>query len=276
MNSKINLKNKKAKFTYGFSSYNVKIGITAFNFEVIERAKEEIGKRLPITLSEISFEDSTHHFGIEYKNGEFQIIQNGETLIQFSDLDEIIIGLERRVFLTILEFNKSRVFIHSGAVSYKNKGIIFPANSYQGKSTLTAEFLKAGADYYSDDCAMLDENALLHPFAKPIAIREIEGEPDQTNYPVEHFGGRVGTKPVEIKLIVFTAYEKDFKWSPELLSPGKAVMEILRHTVPVKFNPEFTLNVLHKLVNRAIITKSKRGDAKLLTTSLLKLIDEID
>lgn len=267
----MNSRNKN-KFTYSFSSYGVKIGITAFNLESLNKIKREIGKGLPMQMSEIEFEESVYHFALEYKKDDFFLKQAGEILMINSDLDFIISFIEKQVFITVLKFNTSRVFIHSGAVSYKNKGIIFPADTNQGKSTLTTAFIKAGAEYYSDDCAMLDENAMLHPFAKPISIREVEGDFTQTEYPVEHFGGRVGTKPVEVKLIVFTEYEKGFEWSPKPLSSGEAMLEILQHSVPVKFNPKFTLTVLHKLVNRAIITKSKRDDANTLVASLLKLL----
>ena len=101
---------------------------------------------------------------------------------------------------------------------------------------------------------------------------ELTGENIQTDFPVEHFGGQTGIKPVEVKLIVLTEYEQGAEWSPEMLSPGNAIMAILEHTVPIRFNPTFTLEVLHKLVKRAIILKSKRDEAKLLSSPLFDFL----
>lgn len=267
---------KDNKFLYGFSSYGVKFGFVAFSEDVLNKVKREVGANFPFNPSEIEFEDSVRRFFIEYKNGDFLVINNGKTICENPDLDETVKVLERQVFLTIAEFAKTRVFIHAGAVGYKNKGVIFPADSYQGKSTLTAELVKAGADYYSDDCAVLDENGLLHPFAKKISMRGVTDEFIQTDFPVEHFGGRTGTKPVEVKLIVLTEFEKDFEWSPELLSQGNAILQILRHTVSISFNPESTINVLQNLVDNAIIVKSKRGNAKSLISYLFNILEKID
>ncbi len=263
----------KHSYFYSFSAYGVKIGLSADSVEIISKAKIEIGNNLPFNPTEINFEDSVHRFEIISKTGEFFIKKNGEVIIESKNLDKTLQFLEKRVFILIAEFAESRVFIHAGAVSYKNKGIIFPANSYQGKSTLTSELVKAGAVYYSDDCAVLDENAMLHPFAKKISLRGIEDKYIQTDFPVEHFGGKAGIEPVEVKLIVLTEFVENSKWSPEFLSPGNAIMQILQHTVPIQFNPKFTLEVLHKLINRAIIAKSKRGEAKKLTDSILNILE---
>lgn len=276
MDTKIYQKNKNGKFTYSFSSYGVKISLEAFNREVIDKAKKESVGVLPLNPVEINFAESEHRFVIDYDNGNYLVKKNGELERENTDLGHILKFLEKEIKLTVAEFAVSKVFIHAGAVSYKNRGIIFPAKSFQGKTTLTAELVKAGATYYSDDCAVLDENAMLHPFPKTLSMRGIIDDFLQKEFPVEHFGGKAGVHPVEVKLIVLTEFEKGFRWSPELLSPGKAIMEIIQHTVPIRFNPKFSLDVLHKLVNRAIITKSKRGEAKLFTASLLKLIENID
>ena len=38
-------------------------------------------------------------------------------------------------------------------------------------------------------------------------------------------------------------------------------MEIISHTIPIRYNPKFALNVLNKVSRRAIICKSQRGEA---------------
>jgi hypothetical protein len=52
------------------------------------------------------------------------------------------------------------------------------------------------------------------------------------------------------------------------MTRGRAVMELIAHALPIRNKPEFTLKVLNNMMNRAIITKTKRGDAA-LTAELL-------
>lgn len=275
MNSQNNLKSVKNRFTYGFSSYGVKIGLTASNSKILCEMSEAVNY-LPLNPSEIDFEKTEFNFSLDFSDGKYLLQKNGEELSLSADKVHTYKFLQSEIKITIAEYAVSKVFLHAGAVSINRKGIIFPARSFQGKSTLTAELVKAGAVYYSDDFAVLDENARLNSFPKPLSMRGIINDFDQTDFPVEHFGGRIGHEPVEVKLVVITEYEKGFGWSPETLSPGNAIMDMLPHIASTRFNPEFTLKVLHKLTNRAIIAKSKRGEAKQFVISLLKYIKKLD
>lgn len=266
---------EKKGLTYGFASFGVKIGLIASSSQILNDMKAVVDY-LPLNPSEISYEDAEFHFSIDFFDGQYKFEKDEEEICVSSDKIHIFKFLENKLRITVAEFAVSNVFIHAGAVSINNKGIIFPAKSFQGKSTLTAELVKKGATYYSDDYTILDENAYLNPFAKNLSMRGITGEYNQVDLPVEHFGGIKGIDSVEIKLVVLTEYEKGFKWSPEILSPGNAIMELLPHTIPIRFNPKFTLEVLHKLVNRAIITKSKRGDFEEFIPQLLEFSKKID
>lgn len=275
MNSQNSFKPAKNKYTYGFSSYGVKIGFIGATPEILSEMKETINY-LPLNPTEILFKKTEFNFSLDYKKGKYILQKNGAELSLTDDKIHTFNCLQKEIKTTVAEFAVSKVFLHAGAVSFNNKGIILPAKSFHGKSTLTAELVKAGAIYYSDDLAVLDEDAKLHPFPKLLSLRGINSQYEQTDLPIEHFGGQIGVEPVQVKLIVLTEYEKDFIWSPEILSPGNAIMNILPHTIPTRFNPKFTFEVLHKLVNRAIITKSKRSEAKYFAKYLLEYLEKFD
>ena len=259
-------------FIYGFTSYGINIGLIASSENILMKMKNVV-ESLPLKHKEINSDLVGNKFQILEEDNELKFIIDGEFIDKSSNETHILKFLGKRLRLLVAEFAVSKVFIHAGAVSYKNKGIIFPANTYEGKSTLTTELLKAGCLYYSDDFAVLDENAMLHPFPKKISLRGTDGKYDQIDFPVEHFNGQIATEPVEIKFILFTEFEKDFIWKPIHLTQGMGMLEIIPHTIPINFNTKFSLKVLQKLVYRAIITKSKRGEAKDLVSKLLKCID---
>ena len=181
--------------------------------------------------------------------------------------------LESRIRLTVAEFAKDRVFIHAGVIGWKGKAIIIPAKSFQGKTTLVAELTKLGATYYSDEYAVLDENGFVHPFPKTLSIRGTEDQYKQTEHPVETLGGVKGEIPLPVGMVLLTEFENGAKWQPKVLTTGLGVLEMLSHTIPIRYNPEFSLKVLNNTLNRAIIVKTKRGEAKDLAIKLLSFFE---
>ena len=57
-------------------------------------------------------------------------------------------------------------------LSVGKAAIVMPGASFAGKTTMVRAWLEAGATYYSDEFAVLDRTGRVHPFARPLAIRE--------------------------------------------------------------------------------------------------------
>jgi len=154
-----------------------------------------------------------------------------------------------------------RVFLHAGVVCIEGQAIVLPGKSFSGKTTLVAELVRSGATYYSDEFAVLDSEAMVHPFPKPLSLR-YPGETEQREIPVEDLGGLRGNRPVPCKLVLITRFEKGSNFELETLSPAQGLIKVLMNAVPIRRNPEFTLKVLNKLALRAIIAESCRGEAE--------------
>ncbi|MEP6901986.1 MAG: hypothetical protein ABJA66_09560 [Actinomycetota bacterium] len=178
-----------------------------------------------------------------------------------------------QIRITIAEYAVERVFVHAGVVGWKGKAIIIPARSYQGKTTLVAELTKLGAEYYSDEYAVLDDRGFVHPFPKTLSIRGFIDKYQQVEFPVESFGGIKGDEPLPVGMVLLTEFKAGAKWQPQILSEGFGVLEMLSHTIPIRYNPKFSLKVLNKTVNRAIIVKTERGEAKDFAIKLLSFFE---
>jgi hypothetical protein len=124
-------------------------------------------------------------------------------LARSMDRESVFDRLESYLRIFVAEFAKRRVFVHAGVVGWKGRAIVIPGRSYSGKSTLVAEFVRAGASYYSDEYAVFDERGRVHPFSKPIELRE-EGEYKQSKIEVTDLGGQPGTKPLTVGLVLMT------------------------------------------------------------------------
>jgi hypothetical protein len=259
---------------FRFESYGVKIRIESDRVEVLQRAEDVVRRSLVGRLKVIENEEAEHSFGIFLDDrGTYALYQNGEKNTHSDSERNFFKFFGTILRLTVAEFAREKVFVHAGVVGWNGGAIVLPAHSFQGKTTLIAELVKNGASYYSDDFAIFDENGLVHAFPRLLAMRGIEEGFGQTDVSVESLGGTVGSEPLPVRLIVFTEFRAEAEWRPELLSEGLGLMEMVPHTIPIRFNPEFALKVLKRIVKRAIIAKSFRNDAKDFSKILLNFFD---
>lgn len=167
---------------------------------------------------------------------------------------------------------RDRIFVHAGAVAYGGRAIVVPGKSFSGKTTLVAQLLAAGATYYSDEYAVLDEHGLVHPFPKPLSLRLQPGERQQTNQSVGDLGGVAGTEPVPVGLIVSTQYRAGGEWQPQELTAGEALLELLANAIPVNERPQESLTALRRAAVGASAVKGQRGEAAEIVPWLLERV----
>ncbi|MEJ7846697.1 MAG: hypothetical protein WKF92_01255 [Pyrinomonadaceae bacterium] len=259
-----------------FRCYGVAVAVQCIDQELLLEAEQRLRAALMnrIEIIDNSFDISAKHcFKIGLYKGSYYYSGNGSERSWSSSKTVVLNFLESMVRLTVAEHAIDRVFIHSGVVARNGKAILIPGNSYSGKSTLIAELVKNGAVYYSDEYAILDENGLVHSFPRPLAMRGIEAEHSQTDVTVESLGGIAGYEPLPVGMVLITEFKEDAVWEPVTLEPGKGVLEIIPHTISIRFNTEFALGVLNKVVASASVIKSQRHDAKQFAKILSNLFD---
>jgi hypothetical protein len=155
-----------------------------------------------------------------------------------------------------------KFYLHAGGVVWNGFGILLPGASFAGKTTLTKELIKAGAEYLSDDCVVLDNRGYLHPFPRDLAIRTDSGERIIRN--AEYFGSKTVEKKVRLKLILFTGFEENAEWKPEPISRGKAVLELMNNFYfrpSVGLMPDEIIKSLVSLTSEVDMYEGKRNEA---------------
>jgi hypothetical protein len=260
-----------------FKSYGVKIGIRSNVQEGVDRALSYLPHHHDIV--EIPTVDRLYSIIVggagQRKNvRRFNLLYSNHIRIARSmDLEELYERFESDLRLYVAEVTKHRVFVHAGVVGWKGKAIVIPGRSYFGKSTLVSELVKAGATYYSDEYAVFDARGRVHPFPKPLEMRD-EGQFKQTKIGVEDFGGRTATKPIPVGLVMVTKYKAGANWRPRPLSGGQGVLELLANTVSARRQPEKAMGTLQKAVSAAQVLKGVRGDAERLIPSIFSSLEK--
>jgi len=266
------------EFDFGllFLSHGVRIGLAADNTEMLGRARELVTKAFGdrVQIFEELGTEVRHTFGITHEDGVWRLFKNGlRTTSENASAWIFFKYLNSLLRMEVAVYAQGAVFVHAGVVGWNGQAIIFPGISFAGKSTLTAELIRNGAEYYSDEYAVLEPNGRVAPFPRHLSLRYF-GATREREVPPEELGGRTGTKPIPVGMVLLTSFSKGAQWDPEFLSPGAGIMEIIPNTLTMHRDPAFTLKVLDLAARRAIIVKSPRGDVKKFAKFLLAFFDK--
>jgi len=258
---------------FALKSYGVRIGIRTNDAVWLDRACEHLPHEwepMPSGVVERLYSIIIGGAGPRPNVRRFNLLYGDHVrLARTIDADEVFETLESDLRLYVAESARRRVFVHAGVVGWKGTAIVIPGRSFSGKSTMVAELVKAGATYYSDEYAVLDPRGRVHPFLKPLEIRE-SGDTRQEKVHVAELGGVSGNKPLPVALVMLSRFQKGARWAPRQLSPGHAVLELLSNTVSARRKPEEALATLQQVGATAMTLKGVRGEAKDIATRILE------
>lgn len=190
------------------------------------------------------------------------------------DLERALEGYDSHLRLALAQFSRPRLFIHGGAVAIDGKAILFPGNSLAGKSRLVAELLKAGADYLSDEYAVVTERAMVHPFEKPISLRQTPTA-RQIDVTAESLGARTVRRALPIGAVVLTEYREGARWAPQPVKPSHAALRMMQFTVGARTFPEPTLRILSAIAERVPVFHTPRPDTARAVPRLFQLAERL-
>ncbi len=208
------------------------------------------------------------------KDGRYELY-HVDRVIAAGPADEVLEGFEHMVRLRFATSSPTHFFLHAGAVAHRGLGIVIPGASFSGKTTLVAALVLAGAVYYTDENAVLDDRGLLHPYPKPLGVREVPGDRTQTSQTVDELGGVGGTMPVPVKLVVASEYRPGAVWEPSTLSPADTILTLMQHTVGGLDRPAESMQAMHRAAEGVSALKGERGDADAVAEDLMDRISTV-
>lgn len=247
-----------------FESYGVAIAVGASHDDILDRARPY----LPPGWTPCEPARVERRFGIRREtDGTYTFLKDGDVETLGLGLELAVLMLDTELRLYIARKAPRAIFVHAGAVAHKGRTIVLPGLSFAGKTTLVAALVQAGATYYSDEFAVLDENGLVHPYPKPLSLRNEQRI--QVDQSVESLGGVAGDRPLPVGLVAVTSYEPGAQWSPRRLTAGEGAMAVLANTVPARERPQEAMRAIRAALDGAVVLESRRGEAEPVAASLL-------
>jgi hypothetical protein len=177
-----------------------------------------------------------------------------------------ILDAELRMYIAL--HAPDHVFVHAGVVGVEDRAIVLPGRSFAGKTTLVSALVKAGAEYWSDEYAVLDADGLVHPYPKRLSVR-INDTRETDEQPVESLGGRAGEGPLPVAVIAFTSYHPGSAWALRPCTAGEGAVKLLEHSIAARSRPEQVLAAVRRAASNALVFEGDRGDADQAAGALL-------
>jgi len=258
-----------------FRSYGLRIGVRVSD----RAAMESVLERLPPGWKPASSPVIDFLYSIVVGGGDensriqrFSLLYFGAgRLVRTRDFEWLLKAFESELQLLVADNARRRVFVHAGVVGWKNQAIVIPGMSFSGKTTLVSKLVQAGAKYYSDEYAVIDEHGRVHPFPRPLGIRQ-PNEFETSRIDVASLGGVSGSRPLPVRLVVATKYRAGAKWRPRQLTRGRGVLELLANTVSARSQTRLALASLPRAVQRAEVLKGARGEADEIVETILNKV----
>ncbi|MBX3298551.1 MAG: hypothetical protein KF736_03685 [Acidobacteria bacterium] len=260
------------RYCDAFASFGVRFAIESNSAQMLAEIREFLPDLLAGRVEPAMLSEAEHFYTYLARSDLLDtLLKNGSLLSALRHRDELIQVLKTSIRLSVAENAPDHVFIHAGVVAIEGSAILLPGESFAGKSTLVKTLVSLGAEYYSDEFAVIDSDGMVHPFAKQLSIRS-HGSPNQIDIPVEDLGGIAGNIPLEIGLVVFTEYSYGSRWEPRILTAAQGVHRLIASAVGVRRDPEKYVAVLSRAIRNSTIIETKRNEAAEAADRIAKLI----
>jgi hypothetical protein len=248
-----------------FESFGVHVSVSG----VSERQLEQIRPLLPPGWQECSPDDVSERFTLESDQLLRWVLRRKGKRVTRAGLEfqHALLLLESQMRSYIALNAPDLIFVHAGVVAVGERLLVIPGLSFSGKTTLVAALVRAGAVYYSDEYALLDEKGLVHAYPRPLSLRNHDRS--RTNTHVGALGGVAGEEPLRISDILVTTYKPNAEWHPRRLTPGESVLALLSHTVAARSRPEQAMRHITHAVKGAVAFESERGESDEVASILL-------
>jgi len=251
---------------FEFTAFGARVGVRVNDPTILSEV-------LPLLPPHASIEDSSDspidelisvHAGKANRRGikPFHLVYgNVEQFARTPRWEEALHFCETLFQLTVALYSREYVFIHAGVVEWAGKAILLPGRSFSGKSTLVAALLRAGANYLSDEYAVLDRFGQVHSFPRRLAIRQQAGQ-GRIRYEAADLGAAIVETPIPVGLVAVTQYRPNAVWTPRPVSAPQRPLVLLRNAVAARRSPETCLTHIGNALQGAQVIQSVRGEAE--------------
>lgn len=255
--------------------HGARIGVRVNDGRVLERLKPSYpaGWELDVDHEEVEELFSVRMFldSGTASSRQFNLVYRGVTrIVRSLRFDDVVGPFETQFHAAVAQLSP-RVFIHAGVVGWNGQALVIPGSTLSGKTTLVRALVEAGAEYYSDEFAVLDANGFVYPYLKALGVRS-PGNVEQSRLPLEDLNGGIGHQPIPLGALLFSEYQHGARGEFRRVTAGQALLGLLKYAVTAQSRPAETMAALRLAASNARSFRVLRGDADRTVDRLFRLL----
>ena len=208
--------------------------------------------------------------GIARVSDQIQLHANHAAVASAGAAEKLVPDLIRVLDDAIIRQLSGMRAIHAGAVLWNGSAVLLPGATHSGKTSLVVELLKRGAAYFSDEYALIDSDGRVHPYPRPLLLRDASPEPIPT-LPSE-WNAAVGDGPAMVGWILSLEYHPSSAFSLRPVSQGETLLTLLQNTPHILAESPDLIEVFQRAVADTACYSGRRPHAPHAVDQLLKLI----
>jgi hypothetical protein len=202
---------------------------------------------------------------------QFQLLADDVTVASADRAISLVPDLVRVLDEAVIQHLTMLHAVHAGAVLWGGRALLLPGATHAGKSSLVAELLRRGATYFSDEYALIDSSGRVHPYPRPLLLRN--GCPEQSPMLPAECGAPTGKAPAPVGWILSLEYQAASIWNVAAIPQGEALLILLRNTPHVLAeSPDMTVAFLRAAAG-ATCYAGRRTDAVHAVSEILQLVE---
>jgi hypothetical protein len=256
----------KAAETAVVEAYGARLAVSAPDAVTLQAILEGLPTGWSVAPADTRHDDVSWRFGVLGDERGYRVIQGNGEQQDCADLELAIWLMRTQMRRYVGHHSQSLIFVHAGVVAHQGRALLLPGHSFAGKSTLVAALVRAGAEYYSDEFALLDDGGRVSQYREPIQLRGPNGRELLT---IDSDRPR---DPVPVGVVAITVYMPGASWSPRRLSTGEGVVALMEHASPAREKPAETLATLRRALEGAVILSGERGGADATAQLLMQAL----
>jgi len=205
--------------------------------------------------------------------GRFAIHERESLVSAGEEWPHIFISLQHAVDDAILRRLSGFAWVHAGVVAVGGAAILLPGASGAGKTTLVRELAKRGAQYFSDEYALLDLQGQVHPYPRALMLRD--GTDVQQPTLPEELSLSTGTQAVRAALVLTLTRTHPGACELRRLCASEGLIYLLRNTPHVLSERPEILAPFKAAAAHAVFYEGSRGEAAEAAEEILRLAESM-
>ncbi|HUI80652.1 MAG TPA: glycosyltransferase family 25 protein [Bryobacteraceae bacterium] len=186
------------------------------------------------------------------------------------DQRSLIVEAVRLLDEAILKRLTGLAAVHAGVVRIGGQTVLLPGKTNIGKSALVAELLRRGAEYLSDEYALIDASGHAHPYPRPLLLRN--PGPEQVAALPQQWNARISEAPAPVGWILALEYDPAACWHVTPVPQSEAVLILLRNTPHVLIDEPQTFDAFQRASCGARCYEGWRNEAPKAAEHILQLV----